>query len=138
MSADNSSPIFSNKYADGSRMVRHIFVRDYETLAYIGVHDHEQGARQPVRINVDLSVIESKIHHGDQLANVVCYYEVVKRIDAILESGHISLVETLAEKIAEMELEEPQVLSVRVRVEKLAAVKGAASVGVEIERHQSC
>lgn len=137
MSPDNSSPIFSNKYADGTRMVRHIFVRDYETLAYIGVYDHERGARQPVRINVDLSVAESSEHHGDQLANVVCYYEVVKRIDDIIASGHISLVETMAEKIAEMELEEPRVLSIRVRIEKLAAVKGAASVGVEIERHQS-
>ncbi len=132
----NISP-FDSKYADGERLVRHIFIRDYETLAYIGVWDHEKGARQPVRINVDLSVAEDSQHHGDQLSNVVCYNEVVKRIDDIIASGHISLVETLAEKVAEMELDEPRVLSVRVRVEKLAAVKGAASVGVEIERHQS-
>lgn len=128
---------FEQKYADGTRLVRHIFIRDYETLAYIGVWDHEKGARQPVRINVDLSVAEDQEHHGDQLTNVVCYNEVVQRIDDIIANGHISLVETLAEKVAEMELVEPRVLSVRVRVEKLAAVKGAASVGVEIERHQS-
>ena len=127
---------FENKYADGTRLIRHIFVRDYETRGYIGVWEHEKGARQPVRINVDLSVAEESEHHGDNLANVVCYNEVVQRIDDIISSGHISLVETLAEKIAEMELVEPRVLSVRVRVEKLAAVKGAASVGVEIERHQ--
>lgn len=137
MSPDNNISPFNNNYADGNRLVRHIFVRDYETLAYIGVWEHEKGARQPVRINVDLSVAEEGEHHGDQLANVVCYNEVVKRIDDIIASGHISLVETLAEKIAEMELEEARVLSVRVRIEKLAAVKGAASVGVEIERHQS-
>ena len=136
MKSSNNISSFNNNYADGSRMVRHIFVRDYETLAYIGVWEHEKGARQPVRINVDLSVAEEGEHHGDHLANVVCYNEVVQRIDDIISSGHISLVETLAEKVAEMELEEPRVLSVRVRVEKLAAVKGAASVGVEIERHQ--
>lgn len=137
MKPSNNISAFNSKYADGTRMVRHIFVRDYETLAYIGVWDHEKGARQPVRINVDLSVAEDHEHHGDNIANVVCYNEVVQRIDDIISSGHISLVETLAEKIAEMELVEPRVLSVRVRVEKLAAVKGAASVGVEIERNQS-
>lgn len=137
MKPSNNISAFNSKYADGTRMVRHIFVRDYETLAYIGVWDHEKGARQPVRINVDLSVTEEHEHHGDNIANVVCYNEVVQRIDDIISSGHISLVETLAEKIAEMELVEPRVLSVRVCVEKLAAVKGAASVGVEIERHQS-
>ena len=137
MTARENISSFDNKYADGTRLVRHIFVRDYETLAYIGVWDHEKGSRQPVRINVDLSVAEENKHHGDNLANVVCYNEVVQRIDDIIASGHISLVETLAEKVAEMELVEPRVLSVRVRVEKLAAVKGAASVGVEIERHQS-
>lgn len=124
-----------NSYANANNSTRHVFVRDYETLAYIGVFAHEKGARQPVRINVDLAVTEAG-DHGDQLANVVCYNEVVKRIDTIINEGHIHLVETLAEKIAETELEEKKVTTVRVRVEKLAAVKGAASVGVEIERHQ--
>ena len=131
--AENSNKI---SYANAQNSVRHVFVRDYETLAFIGVFAHEKGARQPVRINVDLAVTEEG-DHGDQLANVVCYNEVVKRIDTIINEGHIHLVETLAEKIAEMELEEEKVTSVRVRVEKLAAVKGAASVGVEIERHQA-
>jgi len=123
------------KYADATRSVRHVFVRDYETLAFIGVFAHEKGARQPVRINVDLSVREDT-DHADQLANVVCYNEVVNRIDEIINNGHIHLVETLAEKIAEEELVDARVVSVRVRVEKLAAVKGAASVGVEIERQK--
>jgi len=123
----------NSDYANADLSLRHVFVRDYETLAYIGVFAHEKGARQPVRINVDLAVIE-EADHGDNINNVVCYNEVVKRIDEIIDNGHIHLVETMAEKIAELELASPLVASVKVCVEKLAAVKGAASVGVEIER----
>lgn len=126
----------TSNYANADLSLRHVFVRDYETLAYIGVFAHEKGARQPVRINVDLAVIE-EADHGDNIDNVVCYNEVVKRIDEIIDNGHIHLVETMAEKIAELELASPLVASVKVCVEKLAAVKGAASVGVEIERKKA-
>ena len=53
---------------------------------------------------------------------------------AIVERGHINLVETLAEKIAVLCLANGRVRSVRVRVEKLDIVPDAQSVGVEIER----
>ncbi|MFC4347932.1 dihydroneopterin aldolase [Kordiimonas lipolytica] len=123
-------------FADAARSVRHVFVRDYVTQAEIGVWEHEKDTRQAVRINVDLSVAETVEHHEDQLVNVVCYNDIVTKIQAIIKTGHINLVETLAEKIAEMALEDDQVIAARVKVEKLEAVEGAASVGVEIERHK--
>ncbi len=123
-------------YADATQGVRHVFVRDYETDAEIGVWSHEKGNTQKVRISVDLSVLEGLEHHADNISKVVCYNEIVLGIQKIIDAGHIHLVETLAEKIAEMSLENPQVIKARVKVEKLEAVKKAASVGVEIERHR--
>ncbi len=123
-------------YADAANGVRHVFVRDYVTDAEIGVWSHEKGDTQKIRISVDLSVLEGRLHHQDQIENVVCYNEVVLGIQAIINEGHIHLVETLAEKIAEMSLGNPQVVKARVKVEKLEAVNAAASVGVEIERHR--
>ncbi|GHF23203.1 diguanylate cyclase [Kordiimonas sediminis] len=128
--------ILHTPYADASRSVRHVFVRDYVTLAQIGVWDHEKDTTQQVRISVDLSVQEDRQHHGDQLDNVVCYNQIVEGIEHILAEGHINLVETLAERIADFSLQNRQVIAVRVKVEKLEAVKAAASVGVEIERHR--
>ncbi len=130
------SNILHLPYADASRSVRHVFVRDYETLAEIGVWDHEKGSTQKIRINVDLSVLEPEAHHEDQLDNVVCYNDIVNGIQSILSEGHINLVETLAEKIASMALIDTRVIAARVKVEKLEAVNGAASVGVEIEKHR--
>lgn len=119
--------------ADAHRGWRHMFVRDLELGAKIGVHTHERRDTQPVRINVDLSVAESG-PIGDDLANVVCYEEIVEAIKAIIAAGHINLVETLAERIAEACLVEARVMAARVRVEKLDVIAEAASVGVEIER----
>jgi dihydroneopterin aldolase len=101
------------------------------------VHRHEKRKRQPIRINVDLTVCEEKSLTADRLADVVDYESVVDGIRALVSSGHVNLVETLAERIAAQCLEDPRVLAVRVRVEKLAAVQDAASVGVEIERVRS-
>lgn len=123
-------------YADAATGVRHVFVRGYETDAEIGVWSYEKGNTQRVRISVDLSVVEGMEHHGDNIEKVVCYNEVVLGIQRIIDAGHIHLVETLAEKIADMSLDNPQVIKARVKVEKLEAVKEAASVGVEIERHR--
>jgi dihydroneopterin aldolase len=122
------------RIADAAQGLRHVFVRDLVLDCAIGVHAHEKGRTQRVRINVDLGVSERDISLNDRLENVVCYENVVKRIRAIVADGHINLVETLAERIAGMCLQDPQCRSARVRIEKLDVFDDAASVGVEIER----
>jgi dihydroneopterin aldolase len=126
---DNVTPL---RIADAGLAIRHVFVRDLRLEADIGVYQHEKGRTQPIRINVDLTVSEAA--HGDHLANVVCYESVVNRIKAIVAAGHLNLVETLAERIAAACLEDGRVSRARIRIEKLAAIPEAASVGVEIER----
>jgi dihydroneopterin aldolase len=54
------------RIADAARGIRHVFIRNLELLAQIGVYGHEQGKLQPVRINVDLAV-EDVIEVGDRL-----------------------------------------------------------------------
>jgi len=110
-----------------------VFIRDFELLAHIGVHGHEHGKPQPLRINVDLSV-RSDEPPEDRLERVVDYDAFAGKIRAIVAKGHINLAETLAERIVEAAFDDPRVVSARVRVEKLHAVAGAESGGVEIER----
>jgi len=123
------------KIANAAKAIRHVFVRDLLLDAYIGVFTSEKGRTQPIRVNVDLTV--SEVAHSDKLANVVCYKSVVDGIKTIVASGHLNLVETFAERIAAQCLEDPRVVVARVRVEKLAAISEASSVGVEIERMRS-
>jgi dihydroneopterin aldolase len=129
------------RIADASRTMRHVFVRDLVLHASIGAYPHERDSPQPVRINIDLGVVDdaggamSRPGIGkDDLSRVVDYGKVAAAARSIVAQGHVMLVETLAERIAEAAFADPRVRQVRVRVEKLAALADAAAVGVEIER----
>jgi dihydroneopterin aldolase len=134
----------TTRIASTARRLRHVFLRDLVLEARIGVHAHERAATQRVRINLDLGVEDdaaralSRSRVGrDELWRVVDYEVVANRVRSIVGAGHVHLVETLAERIAEASLEDPRVHLVRVRVEKLDVFADAASVGVEIERRQA-
>ena len=129
-----ASIIHPLRLADAENSVRHVFVRDLVVQAEIGVHRHEKRRRQPVRINIDLTVKESSQPLDDRVGNVVDYETLVEGVRAVIEAGHINLVETLAEQIASLALLDNRVLSARVRVEKHQVMEDAESVGVEIER----
>ncbi len=113
---------------------RRIFVRDLVLLCRIGVKPHERETSQRVRINVDLHVAGTEEAIDDDIRRVVSYEGIVANIRRIAAKGHINLVETLADRIAEMCLSNRRVESVRVRVEKLDVFDDALSVGTELER----
>ncbi len=116
-----------------------LFVRDLVIGCAIGVHAHERGREQRVRINVE---VEVSANHGprpinDDIRRVMSYEKIVEGIRRIAASGHINLVETLAERIAQHCLENRRALAVRVRVEKLEVYEDAESVGCELERRRA-
>jgi dihydroneopterin aldolase len=131
------------RFADITRATRHMFIRDLVLASSIGVHAHEHAAAQRIRINLDLAVTDdgaeklsrAAIGHDD-LARVVDYEAIVNRVRAVAAAGHVNLVETLAERIAETCLADQRVVAARVRVEKLDVFADAASAGVEVERRR--
>ncbi|HTW73173.1 MAG TPA: dihydroneopterin aldolase [Acetobacteraceae bacterium] len=134
----------SPRIASSARALRHVFLHDLVLAASIGVYPHEETAKQRVRINVDLGVEDdgaralSRARVGrDELSRVVDYEKVAASVRAIVAAGHVRLVETLAERIAEACLADPRIHVARVRVEKLDIFADATSAGVEIERRQA-
>lgn len=129
------------RLADAARATRRMFVRDLVLQARIGVYTHEHGRTQRVRVNLDLAVEDDGATHlsraavgADDLGRVVDYDTVINAVRGIVDSGHVQLVETLAERLAEACLRDARVRVARVMVEKLDVFADAASVGVEIER----
>lgn len=120
-------------FADGRTRLRHVFVRDLTLMASIGIYRHEQDQRQRIRVNIDLGVVEAQ-PIDDMIDNVVSYETVIADVRRLVDSGHVNLVETLAERIAALCLEDHRVRTTRIRVEKLDVFANVASVGVEIER----
>ncbi len=129
------------RLADAARSTRRMFVRDLVLEARIGVYAHEHGRTQRVRVNLDLAVEDDGATNlsraavgADDLTRVVDYDTVINAVREIIASGHVQLVETLAERVAEACLRDMRVRVARVTVEKLDVFQDAASVGVEIER----
>lgn len=113
---------------------RRVFVRGLVVDAFIGAYEKEQGAAQQVKIDLEIEVIEPSNPVSDRLEDVVCYNKLTQGIKAIIDEGHIRLVETLAERVAGLALSHAMVYSVLVRIEKPNAIAEAAGAGVEIMR----
>lgn len=114
--------------------LRQVLVRDFVLRCSIGVHAHELIAKQRIRLNLKLDVAESPTPIGDHLANVVCYDEIIVAVRRIVDAGHVRLIETLAERIADLTLADPRVRKVSVQIEKLDVYEDVGSVGIAIER----
>ena len=110
-----------------------IFVRDFLIDASVGVYNYEKGQRQRMRFNVEADVPRAS-RVADDFSDIVSYDVFIDAIRVTVQSGHVKLVETMAEEIAAVALRDRRVRRVRVRAEKLDIIEG--SVGVEIERMQ--
>ena len=120
-----------------ARDSRRVIIRNLVLPARVGVYRHEKSAPQQVRINIELTTEDSPQPLNDEIRNVVNYEEVVLSVKEVLAQGHINLVETLADVIAELCLSDSRVAGVRIGIEKLHAIPEAESVGIEIERFRS-
>lgn len=112
-----------------------VCVRDLILPVRIGIWSEEQGVMQRVRFSVELSVSPGAHRPGD-LSSVVSYDYIIDGIKEAIAEGHVLLTETLAERIAAHCLSHRRAVEVRVLVEKLDRVPGAA-LGCEISRSKA-
>jgi (5-formylfuran-3-yl)methyl phosphate synthase len=111
-----------------------VFVHDLVLPVFIGAYDFERGQTQRVRFAVDVDIRRSA-HHAEDMRDVFSYDVIVDTIRLLLSQGHVDLVETLAERIADALLSYPRVCRVIARVEKLDVIDGR--VGIEITRERT-
>lgn len=125
---------FSTQHSDEEML---IFVRDLVVPFSIGLREREKLAKQKVRINVGLVTTLAIPEADDPAAEHLSYSDLVRAIRALSEAGHIHFVETLAERIAALCLEDSRVCRAHVTVEKLDVYDDAGGVGVSIVKTRS-
>lgn len=113
-----------------------VFIRQLAVDMVIGVYDWEKQRTQTLLIDVELGTSISAAAAGDELAKTIDYAVVCQRITTELQRQPLELIETVAEQIATLLLNEFPAQAVRVSVEKPTAVPQAQSVGVRISRGQ--
>ena len=114
-----------------------ILIEDLILRCIIGANDDERRDKQDVLINLTMYADISRPGESDNLDDAINYRTIAKRIIQYVESSEFFLVEALATSIARIILAEFPVERVRVKVQKIGAVRFSKTVGVEIERNKS-
>lgn len=111
-----------------------IYLHDLRVECIVGIFEWERRIKQTVILDLDMAADVRCAARTDRIEDTLDYKAVAKRVIDFVGRSEFRLVETLAEKVADVVLEEFRVPWVRVRVNKRGAVRGAGAVGVVIER----
>lgn len=113
-----------------------IFLHDLRVETIVGIWDWERKIRQTVSIDLEMAADVAKAAATDSIEDALNYKLVAKRVQQLVSESSFGLVETLAERIAEIVLSEFDTPWVEVRVNKPGAIRGARDVGVRIRREK--
>ena len=111
-----------------------VFIKDLEIETVIGIYDWERKIRQVVCLNLEMGTDIRRAAASDRIEDTLDYKAVAKRLIGFVEKSSFGLVETLAERCAEIVLDEFPVEWLKLRLDKPGAVRGSKSVGIIIER----
>ena len=113
-----------------------IFVANYVREMELGAYPSERGTTQRVRFDITLEVARGAAPLEDRPAGVVSYDDLVEASEAVAAGPRANLVETLAERLAELCLVDPRARRVHLRIEKLDRLPGGGGLGLEIVRER--
>ena len=111
-----------------------VFIRDLRIETVIGIYDWEREIRQTVILDLEMGADVARAASSDHIDDTLDYKAVAKRLIGFVEASEFQLVETLAERCAQIVREEFGVQWVRLTLNKIGAVSSARDVGVIIER----
>lgn len=111
-----------------------ILVRDLRVEVLIGIHKRERHVAQVVSIDLDIGLPGQTVFASDRVADTIDYEQVALRIKALAASGHFKLVETFADRIAKLLMDDFKAPWVKVSAAKIGILPNAKFVGVSIER----
>jgi dihydroneopterin aldolase len=111
-----------------------IFIHALKTETIIGIFDWERQVRQTVIVDIEIGADIRRAALTDSIDDTLNYKRVAKRVLAFVEGSQFHLVETLAEHLAMLILEEFGVAWVGIVLSKPGAVRSSRDVGVALER----
>jgi dihydroneopterin aldolase len=114
-----------------------IFLHELKVETIIGIEEWERRIRQTVSIDLEMGADIRRAAETDSIDNTLNYKAVAKRVQKFVTESEFQLVETMAERIAELVLGEFEVPWIQVRVSKPGAIRGSDNVGVLIHREKA-
>lgn len=111
-----------------------VFIKDLRISTTVGIFDWERRIKQAISLDLEMAADNRRAAGSDDIADTLDYKAVAKRLIAFVEGAEFQLVETLAERCAEIVMQEFKVPWLALTLHKPGAVRGSQSVGVRIER----
>lgn len=114
-----------------------VFLHELKVETIVGIWDWERKIRQTVSIDLEMGADIRRAAATDSIDDTLNYKAVAKQVQKLVADSEFQLVETMAEKIAELVLQEFEITWIQVRVSKPGAIRGAKDVGVLIRRSKA-
>ena len=111
-----------------------ILIRDLRVEALIGIHRRERHVKQTLSIDLDIGLPGTAVFASDKVADTIDYEQVALRIKALAGAQHYCLVETFADRVAALLIQDFGAPWCKVSAAKLGILAGTKLVGVSIER----
>jgi len=111
-----------------------IFITDLRADAIIGIYEKERNIKQTVSIDLELGTSVSAAAKNDDIEDTLNYKLLSKRVEAYIQQSEFQLIETLAERLAQLILNEFQVPWLKLTLHKVGALSNSGDVGVRIVR----
>jgi len=114
-----------------------VFVKDLRIDTIIGIYDHERTQKQTIVLDFDMQFDIGKAAASEDIEDALNYKTLTDNIRSYVESTQFLLIETLAEKVASMIINDFGVSHVKLTLHKPNALSGTTDVGVIIERSRT-
>ena len=112
-----------------------IYLQGMRIDTIIGIYAWERRVKQTIVLDMEFAADIGKAAQNDRIEDTLDYKAICKKTIAFVEASSFQLVETLAERIAEMLLQTFNLSWIRLTLSKPGALRQVQNVGVTIERH---
>ena len=113
---------------------RKIIITDFLLNIFIGYRSHEKINKQNVKFNIELDHVNPKHLNDKDIKSIFNYEKITKIIKNLTKSKHYNFLESLADDIFNELFKDKRINKIRLKIEKLDAIKGTVSVGIEITK----
>ena len=132
MKKNNFKIIELNPSKDKNTIKRTVFIKDFIIEEIIGFHNHEKIKKQKIKFNIVVNVNQNAVPDEKDIKSIVDYEKITNKLENLVKNKKYNFLESLAEDSFKEIFKDKRINSVKIKIEKLDAIKNADSVGVEV------
>jgi len=115
-----------------SSVKRSVLIKNFIIQEIIGIHEHEKIKKQKIKFNIVIDVDQNVLPDEKDIKSIVDYEKITNNLKNLTKNKKYNFLESLAEDSFKKIFEDKRINSVKIKIEKLEAIKNADSVGVEV------